>query len=108
MAARTPSPKAAGATDTDSVRKSATKPVRILVELPQAEEVGVTGDFTNWNLDGTPLHHGAEGLWYTTLELAPGTYQYRLRVDGEWRDDPHAQKRVPNPFGSENCVLVVE
>jgi 1,4-alpha-glucan branching enzyme len=108
MAVRTESPKPAEATAADPVQKRGTKQVRILVELPQAEEVGVTGDFTNWNLEGTPLHHDAKGLWYTTLELVPGTYQYRLRVDGQWHDDPHAQKRVPNPFGSENCVLVVE
>jgi hypothetical protein len=28
-------------------------------------------------------------------------------VDGEWRDDPNCTERVPNPFGSENCVLHV-
>ncbi|MBI3858582.1 MAG: hypothetical protein HY293_23090, partial [Planctomycetes bacterium] len=43
----------------------------------------------------------------TALDLPPGEYEYRLIVDGVWRDHPGAAKRVPNPFGTENCVLVV-
>jgi hypothetical protein len=41
------------------------------------------------------------------LNLAPGEYQYRLLVDGEWKDHSEAKRRVPNAFGSENCVLTV-
>ena len=28
-------------------------------------------------------------------------------VDGEWQDDPLCHERVPNGFGSENCILHV-
>jgi hypothetical protein len=28
-------------------------------------------------------------------------------VDGEWRDDPRATLRAPNPFGTENAVVFV-
>jgi hypothetical protein len=41
------------------------------------------------------------------VALPPGNHQYRFRVDGEWRDDPAAAVRVPNPFGGENAVRVV-
>jgi hypothetical protein len=34
-------------------------------------------------------------------------YQYRLVVDGEWRDHAEAPRRVSNPYGTENCVLTV-
>ena len=47
------------------------------------------------------------GEWGAQLELPPGEYQYRLIVDGEWRDDPKGPKKVPNPFGTQNCVLIV-
>jgi 1,4-alpha-glucan branching enzyme len=87
--------------------KSATRRVRFSVRLPQADEVVLTGDFSAWTPEGIPLHHDGEKEWYTVLELAPGEYQYRLRVDGEWHDDPGAAKRVPNPFGTENDVLLV-
>ena len=88
--------------------KSLQKRVKFVVRLPQAEEVILTGDFVSWDPAGIPLHHGREDLWYTMLELAPGTHEYRLRVDGEWSDDPAADQRVPNAFGTENCLLKVD
>jgi 1,4-alpha-glucan branching enzyme len=88
--------------------KSRLKKVRYSVRLPHADEVVLTGDFLSWNPDGVPLHHNGSDEWYVTLELSPGDYQYRLRVDGSWIDDPEATRRVDNPFGSQNCVLTVE
>jgi 1,4-alpha-glucan branching enzyme len=90
------------------IEKPRTKKVRFAVRLPQADEVVLTGDFTRWDPEGIPLHHDGQQVWYTNLDLAPGDYQYRLRVDGEWRDDPEATKKVPNPYGTDNCILRVE
>lgn len=56
---------------------------------------------------GVFLAVGSNGEWATSLQLPPGEYQYRLRVDGQWHDHLEARKRVPNPYGSENCVLFV-
>lgn len=83
------------------------KPVRYSVRLPQADEVAITGDFTGWDPSGIPLHHGGTDEWYATLNLSPGIHEYRLRVDGEWCDDPAAVRRIRNPFGTENSVLIV-
>ena len=66
------------------------------------------GDFNQWAPEGIRLSAGAGVVWSAVLELAPGEYQYRLRVDGEWRDHPEAERRVANPFGTENCVLTVK
>lgn len=84
------------------------KRVSLVARAPEAKVVSVTGDFTNWSEKGIPLAKGANGEWQTSLQLAPGEYQYRLRIDGQWRDHAEARRRVPNPFGSENCVLLVE
>lgn len=83
------------------------KRIEIVVNAQDASQVAVTGDFTGWSPEGLPLAKGEQGEWRATLELAPGEYQYRLKIDGEWKDHATAQKRVPNPFGSENCVLLV-
>ncbi|HLY09940.1 MAG TPA: glycogen-binding domain-containing protein [Planctomycetota bacterium] len=88
--------------------KARTRKVRFTVTLPQADEVALTGDFTQWTPEGIPLHHDGQQEWYIHLDLAPGDYQYRLRVDGEWRDHPEASRKVPNPFGTQNCVLTVD
>lgn len=87
---------------------SRVRQVRFEVRLPGADEVAITGDFCGWRSEGIPLHHAGEEIWYANLELPPGEHQYRLLVDGCWRDDPAASRRVANPFGTENAVLVVK
>lgn len=62
---------------------------------------------TGWTEEGIRLSKGSNGDWQTDLNLDPGEYQYRLRVDGQWQDHAEAQERVANPFGTENCILKV-
>lgn len=87
--------------------KIARKKVSISLRAPEAREVLITGDFTGWDKEGIRLAKRPTGEWAATMELAPGEYQYRLLVDGEWRDHPESEKRVPNPYGGTNCVLIV-
>jgi len=87
--------------------KQTTRRVPIIVKETIAEEVRVTGDFSDWVKDGVRLSHDGNGEWRTVLPLEPGEYQYRLLVDGQWKDHTEATERVANPFGSENCVLRV-
>jgi hypothetical protein len=95
-------PKSAPAPAAPALRRV---PLRVRAE--GAKEVVLTGDFTQWAKDKVRLTPAAGGEWTTSLELAPGEYQYRLIVDGEWRDHAEAAQRVPNSFGTQNCVLVV-
>jgi 1,4-alpha-glucan branching enzyme len=81
--------------------------VPIQIRVDGAKEVAITGDFNRWEKEGLRLKPDGKGTWRTVLELRPGEYQYRLIVEGQWRDHPEAAKRVPNPFGTENCVLIV-
>jgi DnaK suppressor protein len=78
------------------------------LDAPAAQSVAVTGDFSAWDPEGRRLKRGRDGVWEATLLLAPGRYEYRFLVDGRWADDPACPDRVPNGFGSENCVLRVE
>lgn len=87
--------------------KRVTRRVLLAVKAAEADEVRVTGDFSQWSELGIPLIRNGNGEWRTMLSLEPGEYQYRLRVDGEWKDHAEATARVANPFGSENCVLKV-
>jgi 1,4-alpha-glucan branching enzyme len=100
MATRTPSKPGAKSAP-------AKKTVPLVVRIAGVREVAVTGDFTNWSAQGVALSQIRDGEWAVNLDLSPGEHQYRLRVDGEWRDDPAARRHVPNPFGGENCVLTV-
>ncbi len=83
---------------------------RVTLVAPIAKEaarVVVTGDFSNWSPDGIPMRRRDDGVWSVTISLDPGEHQYRLIVDGEWGNNPVAERRTPNGFGAENDVLVV-
>ena len=87
--------------------KTAKQKVTFSYEAPDAKAVLLAGDFTDWQAAPVTLKKDKSGVWKTTLSLAPGTYQYRLLVDGEWRDDPNCPHRQGNQFGGQNCVCVV-
>lgn len=74
---------------------------------PTAQEVCVAGSFNDWHPAATPMIPLGGGRWRKELSLLPGRYEYRLVVDGQWVDDPAATELIPNPFGTENAVLVV-
>jgi hypothetical protein len=88
-------------------KKAETHWIPYEVKLSGAHDVIITGDFVQWAAQGVPLSYDGSETWRTALDLQSGEYQYRLIVDGKWTDDPQAVKRVPNPYGTENCVLIV-
>ncbi len=83
------------------------RPVPFFVEAAAARDVRITGDFSRWSRSGVRLHHDGHGLWRALLSLPLGVYEYRLLVDGEWADHPHAVRHVPNEYGSRNSILIV-
>jgi hypothetical protein len=72
-----------------------------------ARNVCVAGTFNDWKPMQTPLRQNGVGEWEVDLSLAPGDYEYRFVVDGEWTDDPLSCHQVANPFGGVNAVLHV-
>jgi hypothetical protein len=88
-------------------RTPARKRVTLVATIGGATEVIATGDFTGWSVEGIPLKSRRDGTWAASLQLPPGEYQYRLRVDGRWENNPAAERRAANAFGSENDILTV-
>jgi chromosome partitioning protein len=78
---------------------------------PRASDVRIAGDFNGWVPDkGVRSLIEAEGetrIWTKILHLAPGRYQYRYVVDGEWREDPENPEGVASHVGGRNSILVV-
>ena len=77
----------------------------------RASDVRIAGDFNGWVPDkGVRSLIEADGetrIWTKILQLAPGRYQYRYVVDGEWREDPENPEGVASQVGGRNSVLVV-
>jgi 1,4-alpha-glucan branching enzyme len=84
------------------------KKVSFSLSAPEASRVFLAGDFNGWDPTANPLKKDRRGVWKVSLNLLPGTYQYRFFVDGDWQNDPVCTDCLQNPFGSWNCVKRVE
>lgn len=73
----------------------------------EAAAVAVAGTFNDWDPGKTPMTKGEDGTWKVKVSLPRGRYEYRFVVDGQWRSDPNAKESVPNPYGTDNSVIVV-
>jgi 1,4-alpha-glucan branching enzyme len=88
--------------------KTKTKKVQFEFLASEALEVYLAGDFNNWDASANPMKKDRKGIFKKTLSLKPGRYEYRFLVDGNWENDPSCSNCVPNEFGSQNCVRLVE
>lgn len=72
-----------------------------------AKQVSIAGDFNDWNPKQNRLARHASGMWHAALPiLPPGTYQYKLVVDGErWLEDPSNGLKAEDNHGGFNSVL---
>ncbi len=72
-----------------------------------ANEVCLVGDFNDWDETSTPMQALKDGRFKIVLELDPDSeFQFRYLVNGdEWHNDWEADQYVPNPHGSDNCVV---
>ena len=69
---------------------------------PTAKKVMVCGNFNEWNRNGLALVKTLAG-WQLPYVLAPGGYEYKFVVDGDWITDPS------NPYTvGGNSYLVVK
>jgi chromosome partitioning protein len=71
-------------------------------------DLKVAGDFNDWEPDKDVTTSLSDGIISKTFSARPGTYQYRLIIDGNWQEDLNNPNRVTNEFGETNSVLIVE
>lgn len=79
---------------------------------PSANEVLVTGSFTNWGATvaagALELSNDGSGTFsLTTLVEPPGTHQYKFIVDGTWLTDPSNPDQVDDGFGGTNAQITL-
>ncbi len=89
-------------------QKNLEKSVSFEYYAPFAEEVCLSGEFNQWNSMAAKMKQDQDGNWRISLKLAPGRYEYRFLVDGNWENDPKVAEYVPNAFGTWNCVFEVQ
>ncbi len=86
------------------------KPQKVVLRFYDftGRDVKLAGSFNDWRPDQGVVTRTANGIVEKIVMLMPGTYQYRLVVDGLWQEDPSNPEQVPNYSGGYNSVLQVE
>ena len=102
-----------GKKNTEKVAADAKTPAKKRVKFEVAAGVGKTvsiaGSFNEWDPTVKYLQDkDGNGVYVGYLMLAPGMYEYKFIIDGEWRLDDNNANFSPNDFGTLNSVIVVK
>jgi enterochelin esterase-like enzyme len=81
---------------------------RFSLHAPQAREVFLAGEMTNWEAGKRRMMRGADGVWHLTLPLAAGQWVYKYVVDGQWIADPAAASDDDGRGGQHSFLFVGE
>jgi 1,4-alpha-glucan branching enzyme len=84
------------------------KKVVFQLHAPGAKVVYLVGDFTEWEVGAKrmPRKRDEKDSFAVAVNLPHGVYEYKFIVDGEWWDDPKAERRG-NDFGTTNSLVHV-
>ncbi len=85
-------------------RKKDTTRFAVMPEGP-VRRVEVAGDFSGWQ--PLRMRKQKDGSFAAAVPLAPGSYEYKFLLDGQWALDPDNPAWAANPYGSLNSVAVV-
>ena len=88
-------------------KKTQKKRITFKLEASEAKEAILVGDFNSWDLKKHTMKKDDKGRWAKIVTLAPGRYEYKFLVDGQWQNDPGNDQMVHNSFGTVNNILNV-
>lgn len=78
--------------------------VRVSIAAPDGADVSIAGEWNEWRPER--LARGPDGRYAAELNLAPGTYRFVVRVDGEARV-PDGYPSEPDAYGGRSALLRV-
>ena len=100
---------ALGRKDAAESQTATKKRVKFEVAAGVGKTVSLAGSFNEWDPAVKYLQDkDGNGIYVGYLMLAPGIYEYKFIIDGEWRLDDKNANFAPNDFGTLNSVLVVK
>lgn len=80
--------------------------VQFRLDVSEAQEVRLAGDFTDWQ-PAHELRQVAPGTWTVVVPMQPGVHEYAFVIDGDrWTADPVAEQ-VTDGFGGVNSRVAV-
>ncbi len=88
-------------------KKTQNRRITFKLEASEAKEAILVGDFNSWDFKKHTMKKDDKGRWTKIVTLAPGRYEYKFLVDGQWQNDPDNDQMVANSFGTLNNILTV-
>ncbi len=89
------------------VKKGKTQITFVYQPHNHCRHVHVVGTFNAWEPEQGRMSRQKDGSFRKRLQLPPGEHRYKFLVDGEWVEDPDAQQKAPNEFGSMDSLVTV-
>lgn len=83
------------------------KKITFKLDLPDAREVVLMGDFNQWGSKKHRMKRNNNGVWEMKVILGPGAHEYKFLVDGQWKNDPANPLSCANCFGSKNNFVFI-
>ena len=88
--------------------KPRTRRVTFRVRADPGSVVFLAGDFNQWDPVAKPMADPrGKGEYAVTMNLAPGTYEYKFVVNGSCCVDPECPEWAQNKLGTLNSVRKV-
>ena len=87
--------------------KTQNRRITFKLEASEAKEAILVGDFNSWDLKKHTMKKDNRRRCSKIVTLAPGRYEYKFFVDGQWQNDPNNDQMVANSFGTLNNILTV-
>ena len=83
--------------------------VVLTVQADPGSTVFLAGSFNGWDpADTRMVDKDGNGLYSVSVTLAPGIYEYKFVINGEWTLDPDPERDwTQNGLGTLNSVLRV-
>ena len=95
--------------DAAEAKQPAKKRVKFEVAAGVGKTVSIAGSFNEWDPNVKYLQDkDGNGVYVCYLMLAPGVYEYKFIIDGEWCLDDNNANFAPNDFGTLNSVKEVK
>ena len=74
---------------------------------PNAKQVYLAGEMTDWGTDEIAMTRGTDGVWRTSVNLPTGQWLYKFVVDGEWIADPANPLSDQDGHGGRHSFIFV-
>jgi enterochelin esterase-like enzyme len=83
------------------------EPHTFVLNAPDARQVYLAGEMTDWDRGKLPMRKGADGNWRLTVDLGRGEWIYKFVADGKWIADPASLDRDADGQGGEHSLMFV-